>query len=368
MPKYSARLLRKNFDGPRIPLSPRKNVFNTSSPIPNPYPKKNSPKNSRSRNSESESSENAREDFKDQVVENFVKKLFRENKGKYKELFVGAFGTGFKIDYSFFRSHIEPYLRTSYRKVIASRSAVRLDESEKDILMKVQLLDSREREEEAFDEDTALEAVSNGKIRYHGLEIQGKDFVPRFILGCTVLHILSWPDFTPNRRRIYFRLTFMTLVRGKTLYNYLKSNEVTPLFYVNLEKAFTSLWMMGYAHNDAHLWNIMVDGRTKKPYIIDFGMSRKLNQSKHNLFMKNLSVLASNNAFNKHFLGTMASEMFYNRNHPFFNVDSILLRSLRQDLNPCDVAKARHKVWASSTNNNKNPISNRIAREIEMIC
>ena len=363
MPKYSARLFRKNFDGPRIPLPPR-NVSN-GSPIPNPYPTKNSNsrKNSRSETaSSSSSSANAREDFKDQVVENFVDFLFRGEKGKYKELFVGAYGTGFKIDYSFFRSHVEPYLRTSYRKVIRSRSAVRLD-GEKDILMKVQLLDSREREEEAFDEDTALEAVSNGTVRYHGLEIQGSDFVPRFILGCTVPH--TFMPFTSNRKRIYFRLTFMTLVRGKTLYAYLKSNEVTPLFYANLEKAFTSLWMMGYAHNDAHLWNIMVDTRTKKPYIIDFGMSRKLNRSRHDLFMKNLSVLASNNAFNKHFLGTMASEMFYNRNHHFFNVDSVLLRSLRQDLDPCDVAKARQKVWASSTNSN---ISNRIAREMEMIC
>ena len=72
MPKYSARLFRKNFDGPRIPLPPR-NVSNGSS-IPNPYPTKNSnsPKNSRSRNSETASSANAREDFKDQVVENFV--------------------------------------------------------------------------------------------------------------------------------------------------------------------------------------------------------------------------------------------------------------------------------------------------------
>lgn len=357
MPKYSARLFRKNFDGPRIPL-PTRNVFNVSS-IPNPYPTKNS--NSRSRNSETASSANAREDFKDQVVENFVDFLFLGNKGKYKELFVGAYGTGFKIDYSFFRSHLLPKYGTSSRKIIASRSAARLDD-EKDILMKVQLLDSREREEEAFDEDTALEAISNGTVRYHGLEIQGKDFVPRFILGCTVPY-----TFTSNnnkRTRIYFRLTFMTFVRGKTLYDYLKSNEITPLFYARLEKAFTSLWMMGYAHNDAHLWNIMVETRTKKPYIIDFGMSRKLNRSKHDLFMKNLSVLASNNAFNKHFLGTMASEMFYNRNLPFFNVDSVLLRSLRQDLNPCDVAKARQKAWASSTSN----ISNRIAREIKMIC
>jgi hypothetical protein len=365
MPKYSARLFRKNFDGPRIPLPPR-NVFNAS-PVSNPYPTKNSnsQKNSRSRNSEETgSSANAREDFKDQVVEKFVNFLFLGEKGKYKELFVGAYGTGFKIDYSFFRSHVEPYLRTSYRKIIAPRSAVRLN-GEKDILMKVQLLDSREREEEAFDEDTALEDISNGTVRYHGLEIQGRDFVPRFILGCTVPHM-----FTSNnnkRTRIYFRLTFMTFVMGKTLYHYLKSNEVTPLFFANLEKAFTSLWMMGYAHNDAHLWNIMVETRTKKPYIIDFGMSRKLNRSKHDLFMKNLSALASNNAFNKHFLGTMASEWFYNRNYHFFNVDSVLLRSLRQDLNPCDVAKARQKVWASSTSN-KNSISNRIAREIKMMC
>jgi hypothetical protein len=361
MPKYSARFFRKNFDGPRIPL-PLQNLFNAS-PISNPYPTKNSNSPKNSRNSETVSSNaNAREDFKDQVVENFVDFLFLGEKGKYKELFVGAYGTGFKIDYLFFRSHVEPYLRTSYKKVIAPRSPVRLD-GDKDILMKVQLLDSREREKEAFDEDTALENISNGTVRYHGLEIRGKDFVPRFILGCTIPYM-----FTRNnneRVRIYFRLTFMTFVIGKTLYQYLKSNEITPLFYAHLEKAFTSLWMMGYAHNDAHLWNIMIETRTKKPYIIDFGMSRKLNQPKYDLFLKNLSILASNNAFNKHFLGTMASEIFYNKNYPFFNVDSVLLRSLRQDLNPCDVAKARQKVWATS---DKNPISNRIAREMEMTC
>jgi hypothetical protein len=336
-------LFRENYDGPRFPYQgkSRSSAWNATW-IPNPYPPGTV----------------SQEKFRAKVAEEFVDVISGRDKRLYKKLFSGLYGTGFLIDQSL---QLVPMLRQSTypRKTIDHQPA---DPKEK-MLMKVQLLDSREREEEAFQEDATLEAVSNGVARYHGLEIRGSTFVPRFIFGCTM-------PYTPTNKdnvTMYFRLTFMTYIEGKTLYEYLKSNKITPLFYARLEKAFTALWMMGYAHNDAHLWNIMVETATKKPYIIDFGMSRKLNRSRHDLFIENLSVLASNNAFNKHFLDPMASEMFYDRNLPFMNVDSRLLRSLRRGLNPCAVARARQKVWELPTNN-KNPISERLDAEREAAC
>jgi len=338
--QYNARLFRDNYDGPRFPYQGKSGSSRWNATwIPNPYPPGTV----------------SQKNFRVKVAEEFVDVISGQNK---KKLFSGLYGTGFLIDQSL---QLVPMLRQSTypRKTIDPQPAVQLAPKEK-ILMKVQLLDSREREEEAFQEDATLEAISNGVVRYHGLEICGRDFVPRFIFGCTM------PYTTKDNVTMYFRLTFMTYIKGQTLYDHMKTRRIGPILYARLEKAFTMLWMMGYAHNDAHLWNIMIESG-QRPYIIDFGMARKLNRSRHDLFMENLSVLASNNAFNKHFLDPMASEMFYEKNLPFMNVDSRILRSLRRTLNPCDVAKARQKVWASPTNN-KNPISERLDVEREAAC
>jgi serine/threonine protein kinase len=47
-------------------------------------------------------------------------------------------------------------------------------------------------------------------------------------------------------------------------------------WYLSFEKAITSLWLAGYAHGDLHRDNIMVNSKTGKVNLIDFGFAIKL--------------------------------------------------------------------------------------------
>ena len=58
-----------------------------------------------------------------------------------------------------------------------------------------------------------------------------------------------------------------------SLYDYLKTRQMTPSLYDAIERKVQILHGLGVSQGDLHGDNIMIDPRTRKIYIIDFGKS-----------------------------------------------------------------------------------------------
>lgn len=91
----------------------------------------------------------------------------------------------------------------------------------------------------------------------------------------------------------------MSKAPGSTLRQYLgdsvySSPRLTPELYMAIERAVLALWIAGVAHTDMSLYNIMVDRRTMRVTILDFGLSVRLSPEVQAIVTADLHKLDDN--------------------------------------------------------------------------
>jgi hypothetical protein len=295
-----------------------------------------------------------RDDFRKIIVDYFVNLNFGENA---HEIGSGSYGTTYRVP-----ARIDAKVLEIMNKGTGVVGVASSPEERGGVLLKVQFLDNPRALKNAYEEDRVHAEISSTRGEcFDGFRIAG-DFVPHFIRGSTIDFPVTWKGQKVKTR---LRLTLMQYIQnGKSLME-LQQDEMTPLLYARIERAFTMLWIMGYSHNDAHENNIMVDA-SGKPYIIDFGFARKLGPNKRRSMIE--SIRKSNHpnmAFNKNYLNNLKVYFLGIRGNFRFTPDSGLLKKLRHDIPECKIFAARKVAWTKelrSCGSNGGPFKNAILK------
>jgi serine/threonine protein kinase len=175
-------------------------------------------------------------------------------------------------------------------------------------------------------------------------------YVPKFYL--------SFIDGTPKKHE---SVTVMGLAGDMSLAKFIGSKKIPVDFYVDLERAICSMWLAGYLHGDLHRENIMIDTRTKRIQIIDFGFALKMPPGFIDVLSRRISNMISSGKFQT--LGDVWTEkpvdgklrlinysdrVMKGRGFPWYNPDYKILRSLWNQV-PRDMRKkipaARSALW-----------------------
>jgi hypothetical protein len=101
--------------------------------------------------------------------------------------------------------------------------------------------------------------------QWKSLALTPRRFIPRFYFAG---HVRD----KENDADVY--VTAMECMAGKPLQSLVKQN-IDAATYVTVEKAVATLWMVGVAHSDLHLGNILVTS-AGAVFIVDFGNAVKL--------------------------------------------------------------------------------------------
>lgn len=296
-----------------------------------------------------------RDNFRKMIVDYFVGKHFGENAD---EIGSGSYGTTYRIP-----SRIDSRFLEVMNKgagVVEYSPANNSDHHH--VLLKVQFLDNPKALKNAYEEDRVHADISSIRGEcFDGFRING-DFVPRFIRGSTIVFPVTWKG---EKIKTRLRLTLMQYIQNGRPLLELGRDELTPLLYARIERAFSMLWIMGYSHNDAHDNNIMVDARGK-PYIIDFGFARKLGSNKRRSMLESIRTSKyPNMAFNKNYMHNLKVYFLGIRGNFRFTPDSGVLKRLRKNIPECEIFAARKIAWTKelqSCGSNGGPFKNAILK------
>tara|TARA_Y100000590_G_scaffold470619_1_gene667010 strand:+ start:1538 stop:2692 length:1155 start_codon:yes stop_codon:yes gene_type:complete len=111
-------------------------------------------------------------------------------------------------------------------------------------------------------------------------------------------------------KKVYLGLIVMKLLEGNTLNSYLKlnNNKISGNNINLICKKIKMMHKLKYIHNDLHLNNIFMD--KKEPYIIDYGLSQRINSKKESNYLKFLN----DKDFNKYIDYQLKSHLNNNTN------------------------------------------------------
>ncbi|AGE57750.1 PBCV-specific basic adaptor domain-containing protein [Acanthocystis turfacea Chlorella virus NTS-1] len=175
-------------------------------------------------------------------------------------------------------------------------------------------------------------------------------YVPKFYL--------SFIDGSPKRLE---SVTIMDVAGNMSLDKFVKGKKIPVDFFVDVERAICSLWLSGYIHGDLHRENIMIDTRTKRIQIIDFGFAIKMPPAFVSVLSRRISNLIASGhqgslgdvwlqkPVNKDLrLINYSNRVMKGRGFPWYNPDYKVLQSLFNQV-PRDMRKnipaARASTW-----------------------
>lgn len=200
-------------------------------------------------------------------------------------------------------------------------------------------------------EDTLRETrlqnfVSSSKVKGNpGFfpDIDGSSIVPALYFGCLIQIDGKW-WFT----------TVMAMAAGEPLNKFLKKKPLTASVYAAVEKSIYSMWLIGVAHADFHLGNIMYHAASNKVTVIDLGFAVKLPQPIVHGLRLTASVAADAASVYDGTIAKYVSSVIYARGgtHQFawFNPDGRVLSFMYNNItNKQQLAAARIHVWTSLT-------------------
>ena len=169
---------------------------------------------------------------------------------------------------------------------------------------------------------------------------------------------LSFIDGAPGRHE---SVTVMGLAGNMSLNKFVKGKSIPATFYVDVERAICSMWLDGYLHGDLHRENIMIDTRTNKVQIIDFGFALKMPPAFVDVLARRISNMVSRGNFQT--LGDIWTEkpvdgklrlinysdrVMKGRGFPWYNPDYKILRSLWNQVprnQRTQIPAARSALW-----------------------
>ena len=156
-------------------------------------------------------------------------------------------------------------------------------------------------------------------------------------------------------------VTVMDVAGDMSLDKFVKGKKIPVDFFVDVERAICSLWLSGYIHGDLHRENIMIDTRTKRIQIIDFGFAIKMPPAFVSVLSRRISNLIASG--HQGSLGDVwlqkpvdkdlrlinySNRVMKGRGFPWYNPDYKVLQSLFNQV-PRDLRKnipaARASAW-----------------------
>ncbi|AGE59844.1 PBCV-specific basic adaptor domain-containing protein [Acanthocystis turfacea Chlorella virus TN603.4.2] len=175
-------------------------------------------------------------------------------------------------------------------------------------------------------------------------------YVPKFYL--------SFIAGSPKRLE---SVTIMDVAGDMSLDKFVRGKKIPVDFFVDVERAICSLWLSGYIHGDLHRENIMIDTRTKRIQIIDFGFAIKMPPAFVSVLSRRISNLIASGhqgslgdvwlqkPVNKDLrLINYSNRVMKGRGFPWYNPDYKVLQSLFNQV-PRDMRKnipaARASAW-----------------------
>ena len=175
-------------------------------------------------------------------------------------------------------------------------------------------------------------------------------YVPKFYL--------SFIDGSPKKLE---SVTIMDVAGSMSLDKFVSGKKIPVDFFVDLERAICSMWLSGFVHGDLHRDNIMVDTRTKRIQIIDFGFAIKMPAGFVNVLSRRISNMVAfghagslgdawlQKPVDKDMrLINYSNRVMKGRGFPWYNPDYKILQSLFNQV-PRNMRKnipaARSAVW-----------------------
>lgn len=125
-------------------------------------------------------------------------------------------------------------------------------------------------------------------------DIKGEDIVMKPVFCCPLWNGQKWKfvmitEYAPGESLNHTRKFFNKLVKP---YN-------KKIILANLEKAVSSMWLLGFSHNDLSDYNIIIDRKTNKIKIIDFETSVQLPENDKKHFQDLYKFLDVSDLYNK---------------------------------------------------------------------
>ncbi|AGE56231.1 PBCV-specific basic adaptor domain-containing protein [Paramecium bursaria Chlorella virus NE-JV-1] len=179
-------------------------------------------------------------------------------------------------------------------------------------------------------------------------------YVPKFYV--------SFIDGSPRKLE---SVTVMGLAGDMSLNKFVGSRKIPSDLYVDVERAICAMWLAGYLHGDLHRENIMIDTKTKRVHIIDFGFAMKMPPGFVDVLDRRISgmiargdprtlgdVWTDKPIDGKLRLLNYSNRVMKGRGFPWYNPDYKILRSLWNQV-PKDARKKipseRSVLWGVQT-------------------
>ena len=164
------------------------------------------------------------------------------------------------------------------------------------------------------------------------------------ILGSTILPELHFAGLGIIGRRSYW-MNVMDRVPGKPL----RSRKLNAELYARVEKVVCSLWLIGLAHADLHIENILVDA-TGRVTLLDLGLAVKLRRDLTEKFEAQFNVFRDPVRLFTEILRPYVYTVMHHRSLDFFNPDHRALTHLYNLVTDKDkVNAARLRAWTGLT-------------------
>lgn len=263
-----------------------------------------------------------RDAFRRIMITKFVDEHFGENA---EMIGSGSYGTAFRVSFASAVDFKKRVIMAS--KDVVEGNARNVPPRSKVLMLKVQFLDTPRAVQNARHEDAVHAAIVDKQ----------PDIAPYFVAGSTVVYK------TKPTATVRLRASLMQYIPGGQS---LKDVPITPLLYARIERAFATLWAMGYSHNDAHDGNILVDPKDGRPYIIDFGFAHEIRDAKRRAsFMNKMATEPyPNAAFDAAYKNYLETYFLGIRGNFRFTPDSGLLKRLRRGIPEGDIIAARKAI------------------------
>lgn len=149
-------------------------------------------------------------------------------------------------------------------------------------------------------------------------------------------------------------VTAMAPVDGASLQSVFDRRGITAEVYAAAEKSVSSMWLLGVAHADMHMGNVLIDG-AGKAWIVDFGFAVALPADLRRTLLREINrapaltgSLANTVWYSKNMLHTYVNSVMARRRPARRNPDGKLLRALWNAMSDADrrrVGTLRSRAW-----------------------
>lgn len=207
------------------------------------------------------------------------------------------------------------------------------------VIIKVHALDDPGSIDDARRECKLQTWVHDQTIRFGEVMLHGSDVTPRVFYG----GLLQSPSGTVF-------ITVMDIAKGKSVSDFIdQKGSLTARQFAHIEKAISTLWLLGVSHADLHLGNLFFDPKSCRVNIIDFGYAHMLTSAMTKKIRKfDFGRSNANRLYNdpRTGLAKYSNSIEVGRGYAWYNPEGKVARYLRGLVkDPQKLEAARHEVW-----------------------